>query len=119
MRRIAAAFLVASFLLVCSAASAQRTGGSFGIRSWGYRTTTIIRPSSVVPRPTINRVGSSGTPRFDRHVAWWPNMHSGRHDHHVIVVGSGDRDRPTDEGAKAAFCATLIACLLAYALIKF
>lgn len=46
-------------------------------------------------------------------------MHSGRHDHHVIVVGSGDRDRPTDEGAKAAFCATLIACLLAYALIKF
>lgn len=39
--------------------------------------------------------------------------------HHVIVVGSGDRDRPTDEGAKAAFCVTLIACLLAYALIKF
>ncbi len=136
MRRLVAAFLVALFLLVCSAASAQRTGGSFGMRSWGsgssfgrsasfsrpstpYRSATFSRPTLTVSRPAVNRVGTYRTTQIDRHVAWWPNLHEDRHDHHVIVVGSGDRDRPTDEGTEAAFCAVLIACLLAYAWIKF
>jgi hypothetical protein len=126
MRQLIAAAIATLLLAVCGYADAQHTGGSVGASSWRssspihrpstpYRSTTLTRPSSLVSRPAINRVGTYGTTRFDRHVAWWPNMHNDRHDHHVIVVGGDGYDGSTSSAVTAIVVAiALLAYIAAY-----
>lgn len=126
MRQLIAAAIAALILTACGDADAQHTGGSLGASSWRssppnprpstpYRSTTLTRPSSIVPRPAISRVVPYVAGRVDRHVAWWPNMHNDRHDHHVIVVVGDGYDGSTSSAVTAIVVAlALLAYIAAY-----